>query len=137
MIKLKSLLENDDNSSDEYYYHVTLAPYVSKIQREGLKVKGVKRTVTNYKEYSSGKIFLCDVGVVDWWVHKIGEHGFSNFDDERFHSVAVLKIPKLSLSNIEVDNVGSTDCRGGCYYTTDISIPPNLITLVNVIENPF
>jgi hypothetical protein len=111
--------------SDDYYYHITLAPYVDNILTNGLQI-GKKATVSNYREHSRGKIFLCDIGVVDWWKFNIEQHAFHQHDDERFHNVAVLKIKKDKLSNVYVDEIGSEDSRGQCYYVTS-NIPANVI----------
>jgi len=113
--------------SDDYYYHITLAPYVDSILTNGLQI-GKKATVSNYREHSRGKIFLCDIGVVDWWKFNIEQHAFDQHDDERFHNVAVLKIKKDKLSNVYVDEIGSKDSRGNCYYVTS-NIPANVIEI--------
>lgn len=135
MIKLKSLLE-DKTDIDNYYYHITLFPYISSIKQHGLKTSGVKNTVSNYKEYSKRKIFLCEVGVVDYWVNKIGEHAFHSFDDEQFHNVAIFRVLKTHISNIEKDEVGSKDSGGNCYYTTQ-NIPSQFLEFVKIIEEPY
>lgn len=137
MIKLKSLLnENLRSESDEYYYHVTLAPYVPLIQKRGLKIKGNKPTVSNYKEYSKGKIFLTDVGALDWWIHTIASHGFDQHDDEKYHDVAVFRILKSNLHNVQVDKDGSNDSRGNCFYVIQ-DIPPQSLEFVKIEKSPY
>jgi hypothetical protein len=123
----KHLNEDLRSESDDYYYHITLAPYVESILNTGLQI-GKNPTVSNYREHSKGKIFLCDIGVVDWWKHNIEAHAFDQFDDSRFHKVAVVKIKKDKLSDVYVDEVGSEDSRGNCYYVTK-NIPANIIEL--------
>lgn len=135
MIKLKNLILEGEEA-DGYYYHVTLAPYISSIQKNGLRVRGNKATVSNYREYSHGKIFLCDIGGLDFWVWKIGEHGFSNFDEEKFHEVAIFRIDKNKLENVEVDSEGSRDSRGNAYFV-NYDIPANVIEFVRIEEEPF
>jgi hypothetical protein len=136
MINLKILLEDLRSGEDGYFYHVTLAPYAPLIQKNGLKSRGIKSTVSNYKEHSRGKIFLCDAGVLDWWIHTIAAHAFHGFDDEAYHDIAVFRILKTALSNIEVDKIGSDDSRGGSYYVTQ-NIPPNVIEFVKTVEAPY
>jgi hypothetical protein len=76
------LIEDLRSEKDEYYYHITLAPYLETILVKGLQI-GKKATVSNYSEHSRGKIFLCDIGVVDWWKYNIEQHAFHQFDDEK------------------------------------------------------
>jgi hypothetical protein len=121
------LIEDLRSESDEYYYHITLAPYLETILVKGLQI-GKKATVSNYSEHSRGKIFLCDIGVVDWWKYNIEQHAFHQFDDEKFHEVAVVKIKKDKLKNVYVDEIGSEDSRGNCYYVTN-DIPANFIEI--------
>lgn len=121
------IVEDLRSESDDYYYHITLVPYVDDILKNGLYINK-KPTVSNYREHSRGKIFLCDIGVVDWWEYNIEQHTFHQYDDERFHEVAVLKIKKDKLSNVYVDEIGSEDSRGNCYYVTS-NIPANVIEL--------
>ena len=136
MIKLKSLLrESPEEEDDGYYYHVTLAPYVPLIQSKGLKV-GSKSTVTNYKEYSRGKIFFCDIGALNWWVWKIAEHAFHNFDDERYHNVAVFRVLKANLGNVEIDKEGSDDSRAPAYCVRH-DVPANVLEFVKIVEEPY
>jgi hypothetical protein len=113
--------------SDDYYYHVTLAPHVDNILQNGLRINK-KPTVSNYRGYSRGKIFLCDIGVVDWWKFNIEQHAFDQHDDERFHNIAVLKIKKDKLTDVHIDTVGSEDSRGNCYYVTN-NIPADVIEI--------
>lgn len=137
MIKLKSLINEDLRSeSDDYYYHVTLAPYVPIIQKRGLMVRGIKPTVSNYKEYSRGKIFLTDVGALEWWIYTIAAHAFHDFDDEAFHNISVFRIPKDKLPNVNVDTEGSSDSKGNSYYVTD-NIPPGVMEFVKTEESPY
>lgn len=135
MIKLKSLLEDLRSKMDDYYYHVTLAPYAHLIQKTGLKT-GAKSTVSNYAHYSRGKIFLCDVGNLDWWVDTIAAHGFHGYDDEAYHDIAIFRIPKSKLPNVEIDKTGSDDSRGGSYYVTT-PIPASDLELVKTIPSPY
>lgn len=136
MIKLTSLLEDLRSESDNYYYHVTPAPYKELIQVHGLVVNGRKRTVSNYANHSSGKIFLCDVGVLDWWIYTIAAHAFDQFDDENYHDIAVFKILKSNLKEVEKDEVGSADSRGNSYYVT-YDISPELLEFVKIVESPY
>jgi len=122
--------------SDEYYYHVTLAPYVPIIRKNGLKIKGIKPTVSNYKDYSKGKIFFTDVGTLDWWVYKIAEHAFHEFDDERFHDIAVFKVKKENLPDAQKDEVGSDDSKGDSFYITH-DIPSSMIEFVKIEKSPY
>ena len=115
---------------DDFYYHCTLRKYLDNIEIEGLTI-GNSPTVSNYKNYSRGKIFLCDAGSVDWWKDRIEQHAFHSFDDEEFHDVAVLKIKKTDLSDVKIDKVGSEDSRGNSYYV-DHDIPPELILLTDL-----
>lgn len=132
MIKLKSLLENID---DGYYYHITLAPFAPAIQTDGLKIRGRKSTITNYREYSKGKTFLCDINSLNCWIEKIKQHGFHGYDDEKYHDVAIFKVAKDALKDVQIDKVGDEDCRrGGSYYVT-YDIPANLIEFVKEIVN--
>lgn len=119
------LKEDLRSASDDYYYHITLAPYVDNILANGLHINK-KATVSNYREHSRGKIFLCDIGVVDWWKYNIEQHAFHQYDDEQFHKVSVLKIKKDKLTEVYVDEIGSEDSRGNCYYVTK-NIPANVI----------
>jgi len=133
MIKLKSLIK-ESSESDDYYYHVTLAPYVPFIESRGLKV-GSRPTVSNYTQHSRGKIFLCDKETVDRWVWIIAEHAFHNYDDEAFHDVAIFRIPKSKLSNVEIDDIGTQDTGGNAYYVTE-NISPELLEFVKVVKSP-
>ena len=128
MIKLKSLLI-ESKDSDEYYYHVTLAPYVPLIKREGLKI-GSRATVTNYTGHSRGKIFLCDSGGVSMWAYIIAEHAFHEHDDERFHEIALFRILKSKVPSIEIDKPGSIDSGGNAFYVTR-DIPPEFLELID------
>ena len=134
MIKLNSLIKEADES-DDYYYHVTLAPYAPRIKSQGLRV-GAKATVTNYSQHSRGKIFFCDSGMVDKWAWIIGSHAFHGHDDEKFHDVAVFRVPKNKLPNIDLDTVGTKDSGGNAYYVT-YDISPEILEFVKVIESPY
>lgn len=112
---------------DDYYYHVTLTVYVNKILQQGLQLNK-KPTVSNYRDLSKGRIFLCDIGAVDWWKSTIEAHAFHQFEDEQYHNVTVLKIKKDKLINVFIDDIGSEDSRGNCYYVTQ-PIPANIIEL--------
>ena len=141
MIKFKDLFktlitEDLRSESDEYYYHITLSPYVDAIKKHGLKLKGTTPTVSNYKDYSKGKIFLCDIGVLDWWVHSIAAHAFHQFDDEQYHDVSVFKILKTKLKSVIVDKIGSDDSRGNSYYVT-YDIPPTVLEFVKTEPSPY
>lgn len=128
----KHLHEDIRSESDDYYYHITLAPYVDSILATGLQINKTP-TVSNYVEHSRGKIFLCDIGVVDWWKHNIENHAFHQYDDSRFHKVAVVKIKKDKLNDVYADEIGSEDSRGNCYYVTK-NIPANVIEIHEQIE---
>ena len=136
MIKLKSLLrETPEEEDDGYYYHVTLAPYVPKIKTEGLKVKS-NPTVTNYKEYSRGKIFFCDVGALTFWEWRIAEHAFHQFDDERFHDIAVFRVSKDKLTDVEIDKEGTDDSRAPAFCVRH-DIPVNVLEFVKIVKEPY
>ena len=124
------------SKSDEYYYHVTLAPYVPLIQKEGLKIRGKPVTVSNYKEYSKGKIFFSDLGTLDWWVYKIAEHAFHSFDDEKYHDIAIFRVKKINLPNVDIDKIGSQDSQGDAFYTV-YAVPPSVLEFVKIEESPF
>jgi hypothetical protein len=115
---------------DDYYYHCTLTKYVKKIQLRGLAVKN-RKTVSNYRNYSQGKIFLCDKGSVEWWKEKIEQHAFHNFDDESYHDVSVLRIKKSNLTDVKIDKVGAEDSKGYSYYV-EYDIPPNIIEITDL-----
>jgi len=134
MIRLTSFIK-ESNESDDYYYHVTLAPYVPMIKSQGLRV-GSKPTIATYAHHNRGKIFLCDVGTVDRWVWIVGAHAFHEHDDEKFHSAAIFRVPKNRLSNVEDDTHGTQDTGGNAYYVTE-DIPPDTLEFVKVIESPF
>lgn len=134
MIKLSSLIK-ESAEADDYYYHVTLAPYVSRIKSQGLKV-GSKATVANYSQYSRGKIFFCDVGTVDRWTWTIGSHAFDGYDDESFHDIAIFRVPKNKLPDVEIDREGTQDSGGNAYYVT-YDVPPEILEFVKVVESPF
>lgn len=135
MIKLKEIVEGLRDTSDEYYYHVTLAPYIGHIKNSGLK-PNMKSTVSNYRDYSKGKLFFCDVGNLDWWVNKIGEHAFHHFDDERYHNVAVFRVLKSKIPNVEVDRIGRDDSSGGTYYIRH-AIPLQDVEFVKFVAEPY
>jgi hypothetical protein len=134
MIKLQSSIESFDES-DAYYYHITLAPYVSQIKHNGLLV-GSKSTVSNYIQHSRGKIFFCDSGMVDKWTWIIGSHAFHEHDDERFHDVAIFRVLKNKLQNVNPDDLGTRDSGGPAYYVT-YDIPPEILEFVKVVESPY
>ena len=136
MIKLKSILENLRSDADDYYYHVTLALYLSSIKKYGLKIKTPNATVSNYKDYSKGKIFLCDSGNLNWWIDKIAEHAFHQFDNEYYHNLAIFKILKSNLRNVKLDRIGYDDSLGGSYYITN-DIPPSDIEFVKIEYSPY
>jgi hypothetical protein len=121
------LSEDLRSESDEYYYHVTLAPYLPLIQKNGLLI-GRRHTVSNYATHSKGKIFLCDIGNVEWWKHTIEAHAFDQFDDETYHECIAVKIKKDLLQNVKLDREGTSDSRGNCYYVTK-NIPAEVIEL--------
>lgn len=137
MIKLKDLIvENEMRGSDDYYYHITLVPFIDLIKRNGLKIRS-KKTVTNYREYSKGKIFLCDFGAINYWVDIIVQHGFHNYDNEEYHKVAIFRILKNKLQNVNIDSEGSKDCnRGKSYYVT-YDIPSDIIEFVEIKDDVF
>ena len=122
MINLQSIIKEFADDKDDYYYHVTLAPFVQNIKHHGLKVK-TKKTVSNYAAYSRGKIFFCDVGTVDRWVWTIAQHGFHGYDDEAYHDVAVFRILKSKLPYVKPDIQGTQDAGGDAYYVT-YDVPP-------------
>lgn len=133
MIHLKTLLVESED--DGYYYHVTLAPYANRIKQQGL-VSNRKPTVSNYSSYSKNKIFFCDRSNLNWWTNKIGEHAFHQFDDDKFHSVAIFRISKDKLQNAHVDNVGTKDSGVGCYFVT-YDVPPDVLEFVGIQDDPY
>ena len=137
MITLTSLILElgAKDVSDEYYYHVTLAPYIPLIKARGL-TPNKKATVSNYRDYSRGKLFFCDVGTVEWWINKIGEHAFHQFDDEKFHNVAVFRVLKSKIQNTEGDMIGSYDSGGKTYYIKH-SVPPQDVEFVKFVAEPY
>ena len=135
-LKNVGLSEDLRSEDDGYYYHVTLAPYVSTIRRNGLKTKGIKPTISNYADYSKGKTFFTDVGTLDWWIYKIAEHAFHQFDDEQFHDVAVFRVKKDKLNDVQVDPEGSTDSKGESFYITH-DVPPSIIEFVKIEKSPY
>lgn len=137
MIKLKKLLLElwDRDNSDEYYYHITLAPYIPRIKSDGLRVNR-KSTVHNYREYSKGKLFFCDIGNLDWWIDKIGEHAFHHFDDEKYHNLAVFRVLKTNVKSVEGDMIGTHDSRSKTYFTRE-DIPPQYVEFVKFVPNPY
>ena len=136
MIKLKSLIEDLRSEDDGYYYHVTLAPYIPLIRKEGIKVRHVAPTVSNYKEYSKGKIFFTDVGALDWWVWTIAAHAFHSFDDEKYHDIAIFRIKKENLPDVQKDKVGSDDSKGESFFITH-DVPPTMVEFVKTEESPY
>jgi hypothetical protein len=135
MIKLKLLIEDLRSEDDGYYYHVTLAPFVSLIKRGGLKLK-MTPTVSNYKEYSKGKIFFTDVGTLDWWVWTIAAHAFHSYDDEKYHDIAVFRIKKENLPDVQKDKIGSDDSMGDSFFVTH-NVPPSVIEFVKIEKSPY
>jgi hypothetical protein len=134
MIKMKSLIS--EGSGDEYYYHATLAPNVLNISRTGL-FPNKKATITNYREYSKNKIFLCDSEALPYWISKIGEHGFHNYDDEKYHAVAVFRIQKSNLIDVQIDREGQSDCKRGNSYFVTRPVPPEQLEFVEIIEDAY
>ena len=135
MIKLAPLVEDLRSKDDGYYYHVTLAPFAPLIQKSGLKLK-MTPTVSNYKEYSRGKIFFTDVGALDWWVWTIAAHAFHSYDDEKYHDIAVFRVKKENLPDAQKDKVGSDDSKGESFFVTH-DVPPNVVEFVKIEESPY
>jgi hypothetical protein len=133
--KYPDIREDLQSEDDDYYYHVTLAPYAEAIENYGLK-SDVNRTVSSYGLYSCGKIFLCDIGTLDYWIYKIAEHSFHQFDDEEYHNIVVFRIPKSELTDVKMDDIGSRDSGGNSYYVTD-DIPFYDLEFVKTTESPY
>lgn len=132
----EKISEEIDLNPDEYYYHVTLAPYISSIKTHGLKVKPKTSTVSNYKSYSRGRIFFTDLDKLNWWVFTIAGHAFDQFDDESYHDIAIFRIAKKNLPDVEIDKVGSDDSNGKAYFVTH-DIPPESIEFVKIEKSPY
>jgi hypothetical protein len=130
---VEEIVEDLRSEEDEYYYHVTLAPYTSHIEKNGLKVNRPS-TVSNYSQHSKGKIFFTNIGALEWWIYNIASHAFHTFDNELFHEVSVFRIKKENLKDVKIDKIGSEDSRGNSYYIT-YDVPPNIIEFIKVVKN--
>ena len=125
--------ESQEEEDDGYYYHVTPAPYVPMIEQDGLNVN-MTPTVSNYKEHSRGKIFFCDVGALNFWVWRIAAHAFHQFDDEQYHDIAIFRVPKNKLEDVEIDKEGSDDSRAPAYCVRH-DVPPDVLEFVKIVKD--
>ena len=70
-----------------------------------------------YAQYSKGKVFLTDVGGVRYWRDRIDEH--MEYAGRKTGRLVVLRIPKASVGDLAVDDVGSRDqTYGQSYFAT-------------------
>jgi len=109
-------------TTDDHYYHVTLKRNLPSIRKYGL-VPGSEPTFSNYKDYTAKKVFLCELGAINYWKERVAIQ-FS-------HDVklVVLKIPKTTVTKVLSDTRGTDDSYQPAYYTQE-TIPPQNIKIV-------
>lgn len=112
---------------DDYLYHVTINRNLPGIKSKGL-IPGARSNFDGfYKDYSAGKIFLCERGAVQYWIDKLEEN--QNVQGVRISKPVVVRIPKVNVRGLENDAAGTRDSRHPCYYLTT-AIPANQIEVI-------
>lgn len=107
---------------DEYLYHVTSLPRAQSIVRAGFQENPDQgfgpRLVGQagvYSAYSAGKTFFTAAEGLRFWISRVEDHLFDQFDDPP--PVAVLRIPTVELQeHLEVDELGTDDARAPAYF---------------------
>lgn len=123
----RNKLARQQAESDEYLYHVTTKRKMPLIKKQGL-VPGAEGHFSNYKNYSSGKIFLSEKGGIGFWKNAVENHEYHNFDKQS--PIVLLKILKSNLAgfNLIPDELGTKDSGYPSYYTVS-PIPKNIILM--------
>lgn len=119
----------EKNKEDEFLYHITTYENLDNILQNGLNPRPSKQSMAEgswYSDYSRGKIFLTELGGVEYWKERIYAHLEHQGREEE--ELVVLKIPKNVLNNLENDMAGSDDAPVRSYFTRN-SIPANIIQL--------
>jgi hypothetical protein len=118
----KTSFKSDSTSEtdDDYLYHVTSTEHVATIKKHGLH-PGKSPTFTNYAGHSKGKIFLTDRKGVPYWKDRVQQHLFHNSDNP--HDVAVFRVHKSRVKDLQKDELGSEDSRTNSYYTHKPILP--------------
>ena len=103
-------------TDDAYLYHVTSTDRVKQILTRGLTPKA-KATVQGgaYQSYSRGKTFFTERSGVDYWKDRIEQHLFHAHDNPP--EVAVLRVPRALVRDLQVDELGAKDSQHPAYYT--------------------
>ena len=112
--------------ADDFYYHITDTARVPQIMENGLR-PGSDPMFSNYTHHSTNRLFLTEKGGINFWKERVEQHAFNNTGDEI--KVAVLRMPKAAIEEVEQDEVGSMDAKYPSYYTTQ-SIPPEFIEVM-------
>jgi hypothetical protein len=111
-----SSFKTHDEDPDDYLYHVTTVPNARTILASGFQTNR-KSVMTNYRQYSKGKIFFTERDGVPFWLARVEDHLFSDYDNPP--DVAVLRVPKSDLEGKLIpDEIGSNDAHAKAYYIT-------------------
>ncbi len=111
---------------DDYFYHVTLKQNIKDIRKNGLSASA-SPLMSNYSNYSKGKIFFCDLNGINYWKERVGDHYFHNTGKDA--KLAVVRVKKAFVQNVQADKVGEQDSKMPAYFTNAV-IPASLIELV-------
>ena len=98
---------------DAYLYHVTTKRRLRLIQRQGL-APGSEAQFTNYRGYSSDRVFLCEKGGVAFWKERVEQHEHANRD--RTSRVIVLRVDRRKVPDLKLDKVGTSDSGHPSFY---------------------
>ena len=117
--------KNNQPKKDEYFYHVTLKSLIPLIKKYGMLSPNMEPVFSNYKNYSKGKLFFCELDGVNFWKERVEQHAFHNTG--KTVKLVVLRFFKESVSgSMQKDEVGEKDSGHPSYYTTQ-SIPMSSI----------
>lgn len=111
---------------DNYLYHITTARRARQIKSRGL-VPGSTAQFTNYRGYSSDRIFLCEKGGVPFWKERVEQHEHANHDHPS--TVIGLRVDRTKIPNLLPDTIGTQDSGHPSYYIVSPVKPADLETV--------
>jgi len=115
------ILSEDDftyrDENDDFFYHVTPENRLDAILEEGIRPNSSPTIGGWYQGYSKGKAFFIERSSVKWWIDRIEEHLFHEFDDPP--GIVVLRFPKSWVGQHEEDLEGTQDSHKPSWFTTE------------------
>jgi len=112
--ELNASFFNYHDEDDSYVYHVTSSDRVASILEDGFDSSN-KMMAAAYHGYSEGRVFFTEKSGVMFWMSRVEDRLFDQFDDPP--EVSVVRIAKeIITSRLTSDDVGSADAKHPAYY---------------------